>query len=975
MDRKETWEYITSDPNRFEQFCHYAFPACELEGKAKKNYKKASEQAPFDGETHGTYRGCTGRIVFEYKSSESLNKIKKDLIGNSKKQGKLRNTSRTRKSPKLYVLVSEKNPTHQFGTSIQEFIRKHRLPFKFCSLGLDQMTRERWLETRPDLFLKFRSPSATRTLDNFIDSLKAQGAPVEFTQYRHLNELFVPPREYKKIFKVLQQKRIVFVIGPPHVGKTFTAAHILWHFYCDGKEARWVFPKTLGEEPSPDQKIAQRAKEPKESLVRLVESNIGNENVTYIEDIFGRTSQEEARWKKMDPAHLLREVVDYVRDLPEALVILTSREKIFEQALKAAPELENIVIRLRSRVSIKTSSYTVADKKELLCRYARLYSCGWRDPYSEKIPQEAIQAAQSLDTPQAIWLFCQQSRHTTSANKVAPFFLKAKIELTKAFSNEIRELDDVSIAFLLVGAYCSPDPHLYAEAFPLLAGHDPINTWNLALKNLQDRVSINELFNFLEFVHPSYQEALDLTLRIKKIGELFNRMCSRLASSKVIMYRLEAAKALALNFKDLDRKSREVLKILIKDPSSGVRSESALWLARNFNGLDLEGKRHLIKMAQDSQASVRKSVAIGLASHFEFLSEDGRKLFQKLNKDIEAEVRGASAEELGWGFEFIGREGREFLKIMAKDSHRDVRKYAALGLTYVFNKLDQEGRSLLRDFAKDSEEVVRERVAWGFATNYENIDLEDQELLQELAKDPQVGVRGEIARGLALHFMALDRKGKKLLQELANDSNARVRSNAAFGLSIGFKDLDREGRRLLHKLVKDSQAEVLKECADGLTRNFRDLDAEGRKLLRKLVTNSEDSVRGMVARGLAYDYMDLDHGGRNLLKLLIDDPKPRVRGGVALGLACKFKYLNSAGRKLFTDLAKDISLRVRVLSAAGLARNFKDLDHEGRQLLKMLVHDSKFQIRQAVAYELIRIKGDLDSDGYSIFSDLARAEQ
>ena len=222
MDEESFLKYLIADPHRFEEFCHCAIPACELSGEARRSYKRSADQAPYDGYTHGSYQGFSGPIFFEYKSSSHRSDILADLLGDKKKMGKLRCAAEPRPKLKtLFVLVSPAKLTHQFLRKVKAFIKTNRLPFQFEALTLNPPTLEKWLQRQPDLALKFRAPSEGRSLEDCIRKLKSQDADVDFEPYWQMDRVYEPPREYNRIFKTLQEKRIVFIIGPPHVRKNF----------------------------------------------------------------------------------------------------------------------------------------------------------------------------------------------------------------------------------------------------------------------------------------------------------------------------------------------------------------------------------------------------------------------------------------------------------------------------------------------------------------------------------------------------------------------------------------------------------------------------------------------------------------------------------------------------------------------------------------------------------------------------------
>ena len=768
MDKESFLKYLIADPHRFEEFCHRAIPACELSGEARRNYNKSADQAPYDGYTHGLYQGFSGRIVFEYKSSSNRSEILADLLGDNKKKGKLRSAAEQRpKSPTLFILVSPAKITHQSIRKVETFIKTNALPFRFEGLTLDPPTLEKWLERQPDLALKFRPPSAAKTMEDFINILKAQKAPVDFPQYRQLDRVYEPPREYNRIFKTLQKKKIVFIVGPPHVGKTFTAAQLLLRFYRDGREPRWVLPKELKPEPWQPGPIAFQVKEPKESLVGLIKENVGRDKITYVEDIFGRTSQEETKWKRADlsPREILRHLVELVqRDEPHALVIVTSREKIFDRALKAAPELKELVIRLKSRVRVEPGSYRLTQKKKMLLNYGKLYSCGWLTGSADQLPREAVQYGRALDTPQAIHYFCKLSRAATSAQELGKYFKTAKQELVEAYAHEIRELEETSLAALLVGEYLEPEPEIFAAAFPRLAQADPEQAMACGLENIRDRVMSME--RRLSYFHPSYPEAIALSLEAEPVRGLFKEMCSNLAGSRSLSFRSLSAEALSRNFRNLDAEGREIIRSMAHDPQKAVRGSAAWALGRHFEKLNEKDREVFCSLARDFHEVVRASAADALVCNINNLNEEGREILRSLVLDPQKVVRNIAILELVWNFKNLNEEGREILHSLARDPQEGVRGKAAWALGRNFENLKQEGCEILRSLAKDHQEAVRKNAADALGRNFENLDAEGRKMLSSLAKDPSKKVREQVAQALRSLPDQTNEELQSILQEI-----------------------------------------------------------------------------------------------------------------------------------------------------------------------------------------------------------------
>jgi hypothetical protein len=124
-------------------------------------------------------------------------------------------------------------------------------------------------------------------------------------------------------------------------------------------------------------------------------------------------------------------------------MIVTSRDTLFNRALRKAPELRSLVVRLKGRVRVKETSYSIEDRKELLRRYGELYTCVWLKNLSENsLPPDLERAAERIPTPAVIWLFCEKSKSADTPEERRHCLDEAMKEQTKAFANEIAQLEE-----------------------------------------------------------------------------------------------------------------------------------------------------------------------------------------------------------------------------------------------------------------------------------------------------------------------------------------------------------------------------------------------------------------------------------------------------------------------------------------------------------------------------------------------------
>lgn len=741
----ETWKHIVADGNRFETFGHEAMQRSALTGAARDNYREAiGEDSPFDGETHGQYLGHTGKILFEFKSGTRFSEISKDLTDSCElgKGHKLCRAAEQHPEAVAYVLVLGKaRPQARSVQKIRDFIREHELPFKF-EVEKPETVR-RWLEDCPSLALDFRPPEAGRTLAQFLDEVRQQGASVKFQQYDALDRVYVRPREFDQASQILRDQGIVFIIGPPHIGKTFTATFLLWHWYrTSGRAPKWLLPKPLGREPKPGASL-NPLEAPESSIAAIIAPNVGAQYVTYLEDPFGRTSDEEVAWKYPEPERILLDMVQHVKCKGSyARVIVTSREEIFDKALSRAPQLETLVVRLDARVGLGVGSYSPDDRRNLLQNYAHLRGAFW----AHDLPADALEAAESLTTPLAIELYCQLAAGQSTPEDRARSFEQANQELVKAFANEIARLERAPLALLLTAQVVRCSPAVFARVFSSLGYRDPVAARTAATQVLAGHGRVNIEGRRPAYVHPSYREAIRLAIRtVKGVNAVFHEVSVALAIDPEVYVRSQAAHALGSDFEHLDAEGRALCETLTADPDAKVRSAAASALSRRFEHLDAEGRAHLRALATDPEGDVRQSAAGALGWNFEHLDAEDRAHLQPLVADSEASVRWAAAIALASNLEHMDAEGRTLLRALATDPEASVRVAVACALVWSFEHLDAKGRALLGAMVADPNAGVRKTVASVLVWNFEDLEAKERTLLRTLGADPDASVR-EVAR-------------------------------------------------------------------------------------------------------------------------------------------------------------------------------------------------------------------------------------
>lgn len=202
-----------------------------------------------------------------------------------------------------------------------------------------------------------------------VDNVQQRGRVFEFLEkigypgskwYGRIDAVYVPPLEYEDMAGTLKEKRIVFITGTPEYGKTYTAVRLMWEYYNSGYEPRWI-------------KGGERAERIE---VRAKLENIGAElkpgHIIYFEDPFGRTKYERREGLERE----IGAIIDKVKQLEDAYVIITSREEVFKEFEKEKIS-SKVLKEFERKLNIKKPSYDYEKRKEILLTWAEAENCKW----------------------------------------------------------------------------------------------------------------------------------------------------------------------------------------------------------------------------------------------------------------------------------------------------------------------------------------------------------------------------------------------------------------------------------------------------------------------------------------------------------------------------------------------------------------------------------------------------------------------
>jgi predicted amidohydrolase/predicted ribosome-associated RNA-binding protein Tma20 len=348
------------------------------------------------------------------------------------------------------------------------------------------------IETSPNIQLISRN---TLTLNTDIEFLKKILHDDE--RYKRIDELYVEPQEYNDILSILESNNIIFIIGDPGIGKTYTAVKILKEYFNKGFEPIWF--AGLEKEEREIQSKALRDFEP-----------TGNQ-IIYFEDPFGRTAFE----KRDSLYQVFSPLMDKLKN-SNSKVIVTSRKEIFETFSKESL-LEKQILDFKQELNVTNPSYNEQQLKAIFDKLCCIF-CDWHSNQTYlSLVYKAITKGK-LSTPLAIRDLIFVSRHIDSQDTLSENIKKREKDYIRAFSLEILSttLNTKLILYLVYLVGLKGKPFL-SELYNSTS--DELIKLNFDIKNLSLNVGIRsqigyrvEQFGYNKTIyklsHPVYEEAL-----------------------------------------------------------------------------------------------------------------------------------------------------------------------------------------------------------------------------------------------------------------------------------------------------------------------------------------------------------------------------------------------------------------------------------------------------------------------------------
>ena len=618
--------------------------------------------------------------------------------------------------------------------------------------------------------------------------------------YDSIDRLYIPPLEYPDIKRMLQEKRIVFITGTQEYGKTYTAVRLMWEYYQNGYEPRWI----KGNEEIERAIVREKLEE--------IRAELKPKHIIYFEDPFGKIRYE----KRESLERRIGTILDEVARAEDVYAIVTSREEVFKEFEKeelAAREIQDF----ERRLSIQKPSYDDEKRKAMVVQWAEREDCQWlsnkklKDLVLESLIDEGL-----LPTPLSIRDFAVTTVNIGTKPELVAKMREKSVETERAYAKEIEAMADDKVVFLFfpfIGYSEVRFVRLVYEQFVSELGLKDAWEFDRVLDWFKDD-KVEIIDGYIEFSHPSYDQAVERLLTqeryaIRTKRQIFDKLLLKLVEKD------EAANDVAFTIKDNFKSFREefrnelLLKLAKKDEAAYA---VALIVGDNFKSFREESRNELLlKLAEKDDAAY--AVALTVGDNFKsFRGEVRDELLLKLaEKD---EVAGVIAWAVVRNFGKLPEDVRNRLlvKLVDKDKAGGA---VARAIAHNFDKLPDEVSNLL--FKLAGKDKATRGVTWAIVYNFDKLPDEVRNLLFKLAE--KQGAARHVARAIAHKFDKLPDNAKNLLFELAErDTAAR---SVAWAIGDNFDRLPEAVRNLLFKLAEKNRADpTIAQIAEAVRNKF-----------------------------------------------------------------------------------------------------------------------------------------------------------
>jgi hypothetical protein len=424
--------------------------------------------------------------------------------------------------------------------------------------------------------------------------------------FRRINCAFVPPNEYESILNTLEQEKVLFLVGDPEIGKTYTATRILWEYYLKGYNPVW--------NPGAEDQQRELARQ------KLSEFSIDNQTVTYFEDPFGARKYE-------DNCELTKTIINTILRVQhlDARVIISSREELFKHllmAINSEHDLSRLIVALR----LMKPSYTEEKMTQIILNWAKEFDCAWLDN-PELTTYVLSQARRRLSTPFSLWDFASSSVDCTTLSELNALFNEKSTNVKLSFAEEIAHMPQENILFLSLAVILSQvNSQIVKSSYIKAADHFNLSSsLETIAKHFEVKVSLEQGTDkkeYFHFTHPSYEEAVVNSWNRPEVKNFILNTFNFLVNSEDPLVRGCCGLSLVKNYNDISFKdeARELCLKLLCDKRSETRLGVVIGLEYSFKNIPMaRGIEFVRLMMKDKNSDVRHRAICIIGNNFNII--------------------------------------------------------------------------------------------------------------------------------------------------------------------------------------------------------------------------------------------------------------------------------------------------------------------------------------------------------------------
>ena len=448
-------------------------------------------------------------------TDETVSFLKKNILSPYKKWYK---DSYPTRIEKTFIV-----PTEEYRTLFLQYIENVSIKKTFIVATEDlynglgfKKTICRKIVQAGKTFYKVNLDGLTRRLGvwKFSDKIDLYG-----NLYQTIDELYVKPKNYEEIYGILNKNGIVFLIGDPGMGKTYTAIKLLFDLYKQGWEPIFYQMGWLKTNP----KI----------MIELIEELTQGKKAIYIEDPFDFGIDKDNLSGAIN-------VLVFFAKYRYCKIIITSRQEVFKKFKEYGDLTETLV---GSIVKFQVGlTYGKDDLKDMIDNYLDVFKPEW---FTDKKLKEIISLSienEQLTTPMNIALLSQTSKVNTP-EKLVKEIENISVGTTEMFAKTIQKMFDDKeydkITFLSF-AYINVNLDVAKKCYNLNLSSSPdsqidckefgdVHKWfKEEVKTIQYP---NESTKYLIFSHPTYAEAFSTSLKYKNVVVIFGKVLTTILNS------------------------------------------------------------------------------------------------------------------------------------------------------------------------------------------------------------------------------------------------------------------------------------------------------------------------------------------------------------------------------------------------------------------------------------------------------------